>query len=119
MDKPTKAQEIEFWEWCGFKRRPDQDFVIEYATHEYATHEVWEWPNGLVIDTLPRTDLNNLFQYAVPRLNQKYEEVQWLLVHSEGYGWEASIYAGQWLGEAKDDDPALALFWAIYKVIKC
>jgi len=112
MSEPTKAEEKWFWGQCGFKKaEPSYKWGIDDSG--------WGWlfPSGNRFKELPPIDLNNLFKYAVPFLDERYDEVQWLLVFTKGIGWEVSIYAEEWIGEAKDKDLALALFGAIYKAL--
>ena len=98
--KPTKEQEAEVWEWCGYIRN-DNDGC-------------WKHPDGNNRTYLPQVTLNNLFRYAVPK-------VGYVILSN----WNkkklptASVFDGE--GNcfmSSDKDPALALFWAIYKVIK-
>ena len=105
---PSEKQIKEFWEWCGFK--PVQSIA----------HNSWMYPNGGK-GNLPSIDLNSLFRYAVPKLykdNYFYECIQW------NAGQHKAIInksTAKWAVTASDvisSDPALALFWAIFKVIK-
>ena len=90
MDKPTEAQTKEFWELCGQK---DVIFVDGNCMHDDSNgHRTWL-----------KFDLNNLFQYAVPKLTKRHKYPVIM----------ALLYA---VGENKD--PALALFWATYPVLK-
>uniref|UniRef100_A0A6M3JNV7 Uncharacterized protein n=1 Tax=viral metagenome TaxID=1070528 RepID=A0A6M3JNV7_9ZZZZ len=73
-EKPTNEQIKEFWEWCGFKVALGK--LYWYPDKEFSPAR-----------RLPSVDLNNLFKYAVPKLNMPVI-------------------------------PALALFWAIWEVIK-
>ena len=105
MTEPTKEQSKEFWEWCGCKRNEI---------------DVWTWicPDGTRytrIGSMPNTDLDFLFKYAVPKL------IAFLATQPIGcpsiikiYGW---IF-NRWEEKLKTEpDPALALFWAIYSII--
>lgn len=104
--KPADEQIKEFWEWCGFKRRPDQDFVMEYQKHE-----VWEWSDGNIIDVLPKLDLNNLFKYAVPKLD--IERINLYPATKDRWG----CYFDDWYQDHNvAETPALALFWALWGV---
>jgi len=96
MEQPTEEQIQWFWEQCGFK------IVGKTTLHA-------EYPDGTIIVNgkyLP-IDLNNLFKYAVPRINQI------------GYG---NILLQEWVDkfyteDTEELDPTLALFWAIYKAL--
>ena len=113
MDKPTEAQRTEFWKWCGFKRLPTGQKYYHFEHNEKVMN--WMPPDKVQgfysIDYLPRIDLNNLFKYAVPKL----EHCLITTDSDKGYRAEASIH-GTWYEYSQD--PALALFWAIQEVIK-
>jgi len=106
MKEPTQEQVKELWEWCGFRLADGSGYLLAECPIEY--------PLGF---HLPIIDLNNLFKYAVP----KDADVQ----VSTGRGlageinrWVVAIgISGKWY-RAEDKDAALALFWAIYEVIK-
>jgi len=104
MDKPTKAQVTEFWEKCGFKYLPR-------GSHDkFHQLEAIRYPDLTIHSVEPPVDLNNLFLYAVPKLFEVLDidvQAQPLLI--------AWIKRVVW---EEDIDPALALFWAIYKVLK-
>lgn len=93
MSEPTQEQIKEFWEWCGFRYKESDGPLACY----------WETSNGRTWGyKLPRVDLNNLFKYAVPKLDQ-----------SRYYKALSSIF----YYDAIKDDPALALFWALWAVM--
>lgn len=111
--QPTQKQIKKFWEWCGFARLPEgnrgyhyeqtvktMNWLPPYETEIYAS-----------ISFLPAIDLNNLFKYAVPKLSAGC-----LLWYGENKGYGAVINLPH--RESESDDPALALFWAIWEVIK-
>ena len=102
MSEPTEEQIKELWEWCGWM---------------IPTSPYYHRPDGRQVKSIPSVDLHNLFQWAVPKLGEDLEielfipSVNWfcqikkrttIIATSNGY----------------HKDPALALFWAIYKVIK-
>jgi len=118
--KPTEEQIKKFWEHWGFYKEeypePDIKWLYRSPDHTYISFRGY-----------PPIDLNNLFKWAVPKL------FTWSL----GKGWElcsdTEIRATgkveahvqligfnnkEFIGDASDEDPALALFWAIYKVIE-
>ena len=96
MNEPTEAQIREVWEWCG---------VIPTVCNRL--------PNVGRLD-YPPIDLNNLFEYAVPKLKLMY------LCIWEGFEAHLAIHITHerykvFVGKA--ETPALALFWAIWEVI--
>ncbi len=89
----------EFWEWCGLTEK------LETGD----TYHCWYKDEVLVFQYyhfMDSVDLNNLFKYAVPKLDE--------------YSAPSVEYAMGKFCEAiyKHQDPALALFWAIWEVIK-
>lgn len=88
--KPTDEQVKEFWERCDV---PTYVRLID-----------GKWVNILPID------LNNLFKYAVPRLED------WNMGKCENGDVWVTVHNGRELFEVKDKDPALALFWALREV---
>jgi len=74
--KPTKKQTRRFWEWCGVEPEiqgwattrvdcnkigvADGEYFIP-ATTKHGREEIY-----------PDLDLNNLFQWAVPKVNEKH-----------------------------------------------
>ena len=102
MNKPTEAQIKEFWEGIGWDNLKDSGII--------------KWINnkGKVsfVEKPPPIDLNNLFKYAIPRLDSwaMFKQPDGVLVEvSAGKVHEARIV---------HNDPVLALFWAIYAVVK-
>ena len=100
--KPTKEQQ--FWERCGLRliNLPDRG------------GEQWVDAEGRLIylDKHLPIDLNNLFKYAVPKLEggidiafSKFEDTGWF------------VRLENQVMTTKDETPALALFWAIYKAL--
>ena len=117
--KPTQEQVEKFWRWCGFK--PISDDAPFY-----------ENPNGDIYydhvgrSTLPPLDLNNLFKWAVPKVYAM--DNFWLIDYQltalaktmdiTGHSWSI-LFNGEGRGcHGTDEDPALALFWAIYNVME-
>ena len=105
MDKPTDEQIKEFWEWCGF-------IYSGEIRSMYQRYYGWSYPraNGGFIDNQsepPSIDLNNLFKYAVPKLSGHQKAS--LPGYFKGNG---TLFEFLYV-----EDPALALFWAIWKVI--
>lgn len=107
--KPTDEQKREFWELCGFK------IVVHYVKHS----EFWEYPDGELHPTYPPIDLNNLFQYAVPKLKEGLDYPQETIgFPTERYKCHRFLQMWVYSIAIQGKDPALALFWAIYKVLK-
>ena len=112
--KPTKVQEQNFWEWCGL-----------YQSEQQIHTGWWHYPDGSIQHGFPPIDLNNLFKYAVPKLAETKKRIEYSIDFSIlDWGKEANHYfailqgSHQLLGTGEDKDPALALFWAIYKVME-
>lgn len=109
MNEPTEAEVKELWEWCGLTK----------------AGVWWFSPRGKMMDVIPpRIDLNNLFKYAVPKLKElnRYNiELKSLVNYPSVYlaRIEANLNPNAYPNsKTNDKDPALALFWAIYKVMK-
>ncbi len=101
--KPTDEQKREFWKGCGLKE----------GTYGW----LYDPNNRPDLPIFPPIDLNNLFKYAVPKLSLlrfSYE------THTipELYRWETMKPNQSHLTVIESNDPALALFWAIYEAIK-
>ncbi len=107
--KPTDKQIKEFWKWCGI------DFF------ETDGSLMGKTPIGGVFEL--KVDLNNLFKYAVPKLTQPNEPFYFigLSYDAESSDWDVLIADVDEQGieyKTIDNDPALALFWACYEVMK-
>ena len=95
----TKEQIKWFWEKCGLTYfdgwfySPEGERLFEYG----APIDIWALPY--------------LFKYAVPKLHFYIIKMIWVGI------WVVSINDSfkQWVAE--DKDPAIALFWAIYKAL--
>ena len=103
MKQPTEAQIKEFWEWCGFGQNTT-----------YGEGQFYNYPDGGSA-RLPELDLNNLFKYAVPKVAMP-------VMLSTYLGETEAILPAYFPDEEdlmseplsiKNNDPALALFWAI------
>jgi hypothetical protein len=97
--QPTEQEIEKFWKWCGFTERGGFPVWPDGKT----------WPQRDV--KLPAINLNNLFKYAVPRLPTG--SLLWY-GGNKGYG----VCINNPHVESDNQDPALALFWAIYEVIQ-
>lgn len=111
MNKPTQKQLKDVWQWCGVKTKVTK---IPIQGKKRTHMETICFP----------MDLNSLFQYAMPKLQKQWDliELIWDVgawdIHFEKYTLPAKhFYLGKQIGETFED-PALALFWAIYKVIE-
>ena len=120
---PSEQQMREFWEWCGFMRLPEgnRDYHYEHTVKTMNWKSPCETEICASIPVLPRLDLNNLFKYAVPKLQDKGFMVE--LYSYEQAGYRVAIY--NITGQAdipevvvRNNDPALALFGVIWEVIK-
>jgi len=104
MNQPTKEQIRWFWEQCGFRfsrTSPLQEF------DDWVT-----FPDGKKgdISLTPSIDLNNLFQYAVPKGScVSFTETGCDMTNCILTTPQLKIAQG------KGESETLALFWAIYK----
>jgi hypothetical protein len=118
--EPTKEQIQEFWELCGFKFSPKTE-EVRFGSPQpmYSTDNYWIYPDGKYHHALPLINLNNLFKYAVPRLTK---QSLWctLSAISQAPGYSAFIESNEGLAKPNsvNTDPALALFWAIWEVLR-
>jgi len=117
MNKPTQEQIKEFWEWCGLYK----DLATDGERHWFKDEEIVSPVDN---NGDPTIDLNNLFEWAVPKLEQ--QKFRMMITYNNirrpnrEYMYRVSFCkfkTNSW-GKAYDEDPALALFWAIWKVIK-
>ena len=100
---PTQEQIKELWEWCGWSSNGAYWFS--------------PFPNEHSAKNLPSIDLNNLFKYAVPKLDYPNMLLYYVVNVKEWYC-VLRMASHPWeIGEFSET-PALALFWAIYKVMK-
>ena len=110
--KPTDEQVKEFWERCGFTIKPlkDEEYLGDF----------YYYPDCNRIERYVDLTLDNLFRYAVPMLKEDNDTI--LFAHpteSKKYYCEILDDDGEPTGGSLGyKDPALALFWAIYEVIK-
>jgi len=106
---PTNEQLKSFWEACGFKQVSRFGGSLSQAT-EY----LWLYPEDKHYKDLPPIDLNNLFKWAVPKLQYQVN------LKNIRDGWFCMLFNSDREPpriEAIDEDPALALFWVCYKVL--
>ncbi len=108
MNQPTSEQVRWFWEKCGFQFIE----VLVAKVSDTGTRGYWLCPDDSSrLEILPSVDLNNLFKYAVPRLDKPISLYKMTRVEF----WTAKVGASI---QIRDNNPALALFWAIWEVIQ-
>jgi len=120
MNEPNEEQIKKFWEWCGLWYEQPYWLNKDCANGQCCFY-------GEYYQELLRTiTLNNLFKYAVPKLYE-IEGFHVLNYQFVGHSKDIEMFRHSCLivfTNAKDDiyecakDPALALFWAIYKVME-
>jgi hypothetical protein len=98
--QPSEQELCEFWGWCGFRHQCE---------------DWYEEPNG-EISQLPPIDLNNLFKYAVPKLHDCIVSFD----TTDEYNCNLyTVHKGYTDNQrVRNIDPAVALFWAIWEIIK-
>ena len=115
---PSEVEIKEFWEWCGCSLKHEWDNEI----YGYETNGCFCTRCGAVEDYTPNKepcllsiDLNNLFKYAVPKLQNKGEVVSLVANEHSGFTCLISYFlADDYHTKTDNQDPALALFWAIW-----
>lgn len=119
MNQPTKDQVRKLWEWCGLSHKV---FPVVFGP-EGSPNTGWYVGDKYIGPMQPYLDLNNLFRYAVPKVNKQGYAVETLTyardvnevpgkcswAEIKRNGAVVSTYA---LAELED-----ALFWAIYSLI--
>jgi len=107
--EPTQEQIKEFWERYGY-------------TGKLAGIEDIGEREGKLVYVYPPIDLNNLFKYAVPKLEA--QKFRMMITYNnikrpnKEYMYRVSFCkfkTNSW-GKAYDKDPALALFWALKEI---
>jgi len=113
--KPSDSEVKEFWEWCGIKHPTPKQAPIARDVVEW-----WLYPDGDILCELPPIDLNNIFLYAAPKLGWFKVLFEHVEVSCDYYVTLTDFYLAQPCKEyeATNKDPALALFWTIYSLIK-
>lgn len=124
MREPTKAKVKDFWELCGFTLEEISSLKSDepyFVLHE-PDGEQWDYWIGSSWDTeipvwklYPPIDLNNLFEYAVPKL------IKVLIANNKKltiWGARKRVFELWIESNILEKDPALALFWACYKAMK-
>jgi hypothetical protein len=121
--QPTESEIEELWKWCGFKEVLSRE-LWQYEKYRETNHW-WEAPSGRKFLELPELDLNNLFEYAVPKLQPEVIEFVPVTGVKEqfdyGQKWGCLLILKGWAVKksviSNNPNPALVLFWAIWKVI--
>jgi len=110
--QPTRRQLKKFWEWCGVRYEPTGDWIkVILPDGGWCRVLLKSW----AIE--PPLDLNNLFKYAVPKVRYVgLTKPDGKDVYSVGVRNGPGI-VGYEKYSFDMSDPALALFWAIEKLI--
>ncbi len=107
MDKPTKEQQEEVWEWGGLTFLKDRRGTL-----------IWYDSEGNFVDFgYPDLDLNNLFLYPVPKALK--------VIAGQGYCPPIMKLFQLWYDElvtqagdsSNVEQAALALFWVLREVL--
>lgn len=116
MDKPAQEQIEKFWEWCGLTKAYSTSKVPIWVTGDNAIVSPTDGDTGL-----PIIDLSNLFQYAVPKVQDgTLVSIDFTPPLREGENWLCSLGYSRLAFETVTEEgitEALALFWALYKVM--
>lgn len=129
--EPTQEQIKEFWEWVGLKLKDmhykhTTGFNYHGKVYESEPKEVYHWildkgviltePEGVDFGlNLPPIDMNHIFSYALSSVN--FASIA--DVDQEGKRFfSAEVLLDGTNNIVIHEDPALALFWAIWEVIK-
>ena len=99
--KPTEEEIKRVWQWCGLW------YEQPYWMHKNCEEGNCCFYGEYYQELLKSINLNNLFKYAVPKAKLQLGQRGLRRLLQE---WGERIIL--------NDDPALALFWAIYKVIE-
>jgi len=108
----------ELRKWCGWKLVKQKRIINPDTDREFLELSHWVDPEGDEWGTDKPIELNELFKWAVPKpldLNPDVRKIQ-SITFDFGRCSIIDIEGKEYFGENKD--PALALFQAIYQVIK-
>ena len=114
----TQEQIKELWEWCGFKFTPH----LSSKGNAYEGTELIEYPDRfkhvVAKGESLEPDLNNLFKYAVPMPPSYNPDIRLIQSITFDYGRCSiiDVMGEEYVGESQD--PALALYWALWAVMK-
>ncbi len=112
--EPTKEQIKKFWERCGFKY---QDQYPDGPQKSLLKFDIKSHPN---------IDLNNLFQWAVPKIarHELFNRIGINICYQEDTGWWVKLdlhpfVGGNYIeGKTHCSELALALFWATWEILE-
>ena len=121
--EPTEEQIKKFWERWGFTfngtywRHPKGYYFDSVDGAGFAGGEDISWYSRRP----PHLDLSNLFEYAVPKLGKTLIGIDFIPPYRKQKEWLCNVELDKKplkSYRAIGDTPALALFWAIYKVME-
>ena len=107
--QPTDEQVVTFWEYFGFE--------------PYYVKGRWRDPiHKDILHPLPDIDLENLFKYAVPKIEHFYYIAFYIVRDAidepNRIMWDACVCTYEKIQFKRAETQAVALFWAIWEVIK-
>lgn len=123
LTEPTPEQRKEFWELCGLTYKTQKfgvssscEAMYIEASRSEEDYSAWFSPEGKLISfKLPKIDLNNLEPYAFPKVNsldiEKRGDVYYCVI------WENTALSTI-LSSSENKELRLALFWALFKVLR-
>ena len=114
--EPTESEQRMLWEWCRARCQKCDKLIKVKPQRIQSDCCCYSFELDL--------DLNNLFKYAVPKMKLLHPELNLSIVfvwdrYKEHCLADITYYGSRTLGYSNNSkNPALALFWAIYSVIK-
>ncbi len=106
----TKEQEQRLWEWCGIKYHPQRNI---FGSNPHYIEGYWTDSKGKAI-LYPELDLNNLFKYAVPKLDRRRQPLRmWTQRNTNDFSVSLDPLEQEYITM---EDPAQALALAILKI---
>ena len=113
--QPTQEQIKELWEWCGLDlKHKFEPCGIGNLKTCIRCGGVYPNPVGKYC-SMPSLDLNNLFKYVVSKLDNI--KLVKNMAPSGDVFWNGTAEYIPNVKVVTHEDPALALFWAIWEVI--
>ena len=99
MTQPTLEQQEEMARWVGL-------------TQNYWTKDWFDQHTS--VGNPDFTDLSTLFKLVVPQVKQEFDKKA---LHEK---WDFYEFLNEWVHDivVYDKDPGLALFWAVYRLMK-
>ena len=101
---------IRFWNWVGCERKP----------HPLAFDDdgkMWLYPDGFYMPNLPVLDLNNIYRYAIPKLQKEGYATELTAYEHKGFKVRIAHIIRPNFYQTESDSPTEALYNAIMKVI--